>query len=453
MRIQLFCDHKWRDLPNVAAIKVALERKGHRVMVSSTKDAVALAMVFRPDAVVFNHLFSKAYRNIASALKANGRAVVVLPTEGAMRPEYSSIAAGEFSDFSGADLVLAWSESAANDIRQRWRAFAPNVAVAGCTRFDFHHQRFRSLVMGRDEFCRRNELDPNRPIATWATAYAYAHLHENTSKASWAQFKREGEEVGIAECLRRIGIKLTDLPRLFAEGRQACATSFFRAAKAMPDVQFVIKPHPVENRDFYRTYVQKHALKNVRFCPEDYVWNILNATDVHLHRHCTTAVEAWMWNKPTIEMGMDHHPAWEWPDREAGSDVALTTDDLVDLIRLGLDEPVDVDKKNYRQNYIQKWFGPVDGRRCEAAADLIDISLRNQAGSSIFRPIRGLPVPLRQQLRGVVGYFLDIAPGERLLHTRTRSYQRTGLGSEDKYTLRSDVIEHCRRAASVIDKP
>ncbi len=452
MRIQFFCDHKWRDLPNIAAIKVALERKGHRVLVSTTKDAVALAMLYRPDAVVFNHLLSKAYRNIARVLKANGRTVIVLPTEGAMRPEYLSIASGEFSDFTDADLILAWSGSAANDVRQRWKAPTVNITVAGCTRFDFYHERFRSLVTGRDEFCRRNQLDPNRPIVTWATAYAYAHMYENSSKAAWAQFEREGEEVGIAECLRRIGISFTDLPRLFAEGRQSCAASFFKIARAMPDLQFIIKPHPVENREFYRSHVRKHALKNVRFCPEDYVWNILNATDIHLHRQCTTAVEAWMWNKPTIEMGMDHHPAWEWPDREAGSYIARTADDLVDLIRLSLDKSVDHDRMKYRQNYIHQWFGPADGRRCETAADLIDTSLRNRAGNHMFRPIRGLPVPTRQQLRAVAGYYLDLVPGERLLRMRPRTNGKTGLGSEDKYIRRSDIIEHCRRAASVIGR-
>lgn len=449
MRIQFLCDHKWRDLPNIATIKVTLEQKGHRVLITTTKDGLALANLFRPDAMVFNHMFGNTYRTVARALKKDGRMVIVLPTEGAMRPEYVSIAAGEFSDYSDVDLLLAWSEAAASDIRQRWGVGADVAPVAGCTRFDFHHERFHSLVSTREEFCRRNDLDPDCPIVTWATAYGYAHLHGNNSHGVWAQLARETGEVGVAECLRRIGIEVKNMPRLFAEGRERCAAAFFQLARALPEIQFVLKPHPVENLEFYRGHIRKNALENVRFCHDDYIWNILRATDVHLHRQCTTAVEAWMWDKPTIEMGMDHQSAWEWPEREAGSFIARSDDELVELVRYSLGTTIDPALSAYRRSYIHRWFGPADGHRCEAAGCLIDAALNSRTAKPWVRPLLDLPIPPRQQLRAAIGYAADLTPGQPLVRRQGLPLSG-GLGSEDRHIRRSDVARYCQQVGSIM---
>ena len=142
MRIHLLCDHKWRDLPNLTVIKLELEALGHRVLLSTTKDAVPMMQAFRPDCVVFNHLFGRFYAELSANLRDAGVCVVMLPTEGAMRPEFVGIAAGEFADFSACQLFLNWSEPAARLLRQRWRADESAAPVVGCTRFDFYHPRF-----------------------------------------------------------------------------------------------------------------------------------------------------------------------------------------------------------------------------------------------------------------------------------------------------------------------
>jgi surface carbohydrate biosynthesis protein len=450
MRIHLLCDHKWRDLPNLVALQVRLKRLGHTVLLSATKDAHSMIGAFRPDCVVLNHLFSAAHRNLAKTLRSAGIAVIVLPTEGAMRPEFAGLCAGEFTDFTLADLILAWSEEAAKSIRDRWGMDAERLPVAGCGRLDFYHDRFSGLVDTRDNFCQQYGLETARPIVTWATQYGYAYLASTGEDAARKHWLREIEDVGVATVYRRIGLDPEDVPMLFAKGRDAAAHAFFALCKAMPDVQFLIKPHPIEELGFYHGMMDEYGCSNVRFCPGTYIWNVLNATDIELHRQCTTAVEDWMWGKPTIEMGMDFVPQWSWPEREAGSDNAADTEALIALVRGHIvGAGVSEQKQAYRRKYIERWFGPADGRRCATTGDMIDAFLR-QRGSRrrYFSGIPGLKAGTRESLGAVLRWQLDFPPNQPLL---SRPKEISNSVAHDKLIVRSDVAAYRRRIGNAVD--
>lgn len=447
MRIQLLCDQKWRDLPNLAAMKVVLEARGHRTLISTTKDAAPMIKAFRPDCVVLNHLFAPSNRQMAAALRASGVAAVILPTEGAVRPELRPLGDGKFATDWPMDLYLAWSEPAAAGVRTRWNLDADVVPVLGCTRFDFYTEAFKATLTPRAQFCRAFALDPARPVITWATAYNYAEI--SRVPAVHEKFLRETAENGLAACYRRIGVDPTRIPIFHAEGRAAASAAFVALARARPLMQFIIRPHPAESRDFYHALITEHGLTNVRFCPQDYIWNVLNASDVHLHRNCTTAIEAWMWNKPTLEMGMDQVPELAWPDREAGSDMVGTADDLIATVdRYVEGGAVGQEQRSYRRRYIETWFGPADGQRCRSAAEAIDGFLAQRGRRrNAFTSIAGLPGTPRQVAAAVARYALGRRPNEALL----RRVSAAVSDPHDKQVTRHDVrayANHVRAAVS-----
>ena len=441
MRIHLLCDQKWRDLPNLAALRLALRRLGHRVLLSTTKDAEAMISAFRPDCVVFNHLFAPYSQRLARSLRTSGTAVVVLPTEGAVRPELRGIADGEFADNWTMDLFLAWSGESADGVRRRWGLDASLVQVLGCTRFDFYTQNFVGAVTDRREFCRQQDLDFNRPIVTWATAFGYADVVDNAERRE--KFLREAGGNGLLECYRRIGLGPLDVPRMHAEGRNVCAASVFALAKTRPDWQFVVRPHPAERREFYVEALAQTTLANIRFAPQDYIWNILNASDLHLHRQCTTAVEAWMWGKPTVELAMSQELAW--PERERGSDVAQTTDALLEIAAKRIrSSAVDAATAEYRRAYIHHWFGAADGERCRNAARSIDALLRARGRRrNYFSGFKGLKTTVRMAAGSVLRYAAGLTPGQRIV-ALGRPKRDTSM---DKEITRFDVLRYSRKLA------
>ena len=443
MRIQLLCDQKWRDLPNVTAIKVALEAQGHRVLVSTIKDFVSILSVFRPDCVVFNHVLSTFGQNIARSLRASQVAVAVLPTEGAMRPERLTIAEGEFVEDWPVDLYLAWSEPAAAAVRKRWNLDQSVVPAIGCTRLDFYAPRFRCAITPREEFLGQHDLDPARKVVTWASAYGFAEVENDLHEH--AKFLRETREKGISECYRRAGIDPAEIPRMQAQGRQACAKAFVELAAARPDVQFILHPHPNENRQFYLSFIAMRNLKNIRFCPQDYIWNMLNISDIHLHRHCTTAIEAWMWDKPTVEMAMDPMRKLEWTEREAASDVARNVEELIAIVDRYLEGGnVTELMRAYRREYIHKWFGPADGERCRSAAQAIDALLQRLGRRrTALTPLNGISVAPRQVAASILRYGLAMKPNQPLRWPKSAG----AIDPRDKQITRKDVRAYSRLIA------
>jgi surface carbohydrate biosynthesis protein len=447
LRIHLLCDHKWRDLPNLAALKLLLQRRGHRVLVTTTKDAAAMIAAFRPDCVVFNHLFAPNNQELAMTLRQNGVAVVVLPTEGAVRPELRALASGEFTKKWAMDLFLAWGQQSASDVRERWNLPEDAVPVVGCARFDFYAPQFRDAITSRQEFCRIHQLDPGRPIVTWASAYAFADLVNDP--AATEKFLSEIEANGVAECYRRANIKPADIPAFQAEGRLATLRAFVTLAKTRSDLQFIIRPHPVEPRAPYQEAIEGERLHNVRFCPQDYIWNVLNAADVHLHRQCTTAVEAWMWRKPTVEMSMDRMEAQPWPDREAGSSIARNESELVEIVGRYVDRREETPEalQAYRDRYVSEWFGPTDGRSCvRAASEIHDFLVRRQPRKWL-KAIKGLSTTRGNVAKAVARYVTDRLPNQSL--TRRQSLSR--IDPQDKQITRRDVIRYERMIASMVD--
>ncbi len=441
MRIQLVCDHKWRDLPNLTVTKLRLEQLGHRVLLATAKDVEPTMQWFRPDCLVLNHLFSSAYVSLAQKARAAGIAVVLLPTEGVVHQALAPLGDGEFSDYRVLDLYLAWGEEPAKAVRTRWGFDAETAPVIGFPRLDFYDKRFAAAVTPRDRFLRALDLDPARKVVTWATQFPYASFGPRERE----KYFREQSDFGVRASYERLGLDPARIPEIHAAGQKAGADAFCAMAATFPDVQFIIRPHPAESRDFYRTLIRDRGLGNVRFCPQDYIWNVLNATDVHIHRHCTTAVEGWMWDKPTIELALDPVPELTWPEREAGSDTASDADMLIGHVRRYLaGDTVDPHRITVRRDYIRRYMGAADGRRSEAGADAIDRMLRARGRSRrMWTSMAGVNGSLRAVAASALRHALARKPDESFLRGRIASG-----GPEDKLVSRRDVANYEKLVAA-----
>ena len=251
------------------------------------------------------------------------------------------------------------------------------------------------------------------------------------------QFIREWNDSGVGVGYSRVGVSAERLIWLHGKERRAAVSAFMAVAKKQPDVQFIVRPHPAESRESYRALIADSGLQNIRFCPQDYIWNILNASDLHLHRHCTTAVEAWMWDKPTVEMALDVTEPLFWPDREAGSDIADSAETLEGLVTRYLSgAEIDEPRRQYRRDYIHRWFGPADGKRCAAAAQNIDQLLSERGRSrSYWTSFRDIDASKMQIATACARYFLGKRPNEALL----RKSDAAAIDPYDKYIRLPDI--------------
>lgn len=438
MRILLICDHKWRDLPNLVALKVILEtRYGHTVALTSARDRAVLLDLFQPDCLIFNHMNGKGYREIARHLQDQGVAVVVLPTEG--RPSFKELLPliyGQYTDLSHVDLYLSWSEHVTENMIRLGTISTDRVVTVGCTRFDFYCPPLNEQVRPKETFCRRYHLDPQRPIVTWATQYNYARFLHHKQDFN----RRDLANMGVKARYEAVGYDIERFPEDQHYERRAASAAFFQVAQSRPHVQFIIKSHPGEDIAFYQKQVKEAGLSNVSFIFQEYIWDLLSATDLHLHRHCTTAIEAWLLGKPTVEMKMDVRTPFAWEEMEAGSDSAQSAAELGDIVDHYLaGHTITEAMQRRREAYVKEWFYKVDGQRCQEAAFYIDDLLKGRPGRRVRSSKARLRYTLSDRLNLPWRGISLRKPWTWRPERPSQEVQLDHIGSADRYITRLDV--------------
>lgn len=324
---------------------------------------------FRPHLVVFPYFLYPAHIARARYLQEQGIGVAVLPTEGtSLIEEVRLQIAGKFVDLSPVDLFFIWNQDIAGLVRAHKTIALEQCIVAGVPRFDFYHPRFRQLLMSKEDFCARYAMDPRRQVITWATN------HDLVRFAG-----KPADTANLIQRYRAAGLTqspfLRDIPRLIeqeVESRQVLTRSVLSLAKRFAESYLVIKVHPAEEIDWYQEQVASAGLNNVRVVFREYIWNVLNATAIHLHRSCTTGIEAWLLDKPTVDLQFTPGGRHFFKEIASGSDVACSPEECASYVQHYLDHGLIAQEQRSARPGIIEWFcGKVDGQSAWRHADAI----------------------------------------------------------------------------------
>jgi len=459
-RVLLLADHKWRDLPGLASIKVRLEDQfGISAYVLPFVNFEPAAATLKPHMVVLTNMNGVRSLSIARVAKRMGMLVVVVPSEG--RPVSQDLVrfvSGEFSDLSLVDLWLTWSETTRDFMVDRGLLGPDRVRVAGVARFDFYVPPLRSVLMSREAFEAKHGLVPGRPLVSWATNFNLArHVRTGTLDFLVKDFKDLGvsrietlaDPVALARKDLEVRLRTLEVIR--------CLCSKFR------EVNFVLKPHPYEDFDEYETFVARcrgAGLDNIALVTEHYIWDILNSAQIHVHRHCTTGIEAWLMGIPSINFHLEDYGPWsldmEGPAKDAldGDDLATSAKEIEERIAFYLGGGrVSPDRLVAREEHIRRWFYRVDGNSSLRCAE----EIANHLKSTRAEPVFSLSF---LSLRGAAKVLLNRLPGRsfdtpiqngRKFHNGSRV---DFLGQVDKLVTRQDVAfwsDRIRTALSATD--
>lgn len=103
-----------------------------------------------------------------------------------------------------------------------------------------------------------------------------------------------------------MGRGATGMGRQFSEGRAKFKQSIYEnfislipyLADKFKDIKFIIRPHPVENKDIYYSVAAQH--NNVEVVQKGNVIPWIRSATAVIHSGCTTGIEAYLSNKPAI---------------------------------------------------------------------------------------------------------------------------------------------------------
>jgi len=367
-KILISIDHKWRDLPGYVYLGHQLEKKGYKVFFfRNGLERFAISGI-RPNIVVINHLHYKFKQEFAKKLKQMGIHVVILPTEGIPTlKETVRWHAGERFDLSGLSLQLSWTDEFKKILKSN-KTISPNIIkTIGCPRFDFYKDPLKSFLSDKKSLLSKYQITNNKfPIVTIATNFTLAQFH-NKNQTLYKKITSNWD-----------GIQTTDKSRNenainSFESRAITLENIKKLLIDYPNVNFILKTHPSEDQNFYKGFYdemssefkQRFALIN-----NEYIWDVLNISDIEISRSCTTAVESWIIGIPTIEMQFHTKRLYYSDEHASGSDIVSTYDELCQTLNYYLNGGrISEDKLKNRKIFLNKWCYKLDGNSTNRAVD------------------------------------------------------------------------------------
>lgn len=445
-------DHKWRDGFTLVRLGEILRHKfGHDVVYIRNGLEKYYLPVHRPDVVVWNHVQEASKQSLAREVVASGALVVLLPTEGLptmLRHRSLKDVSMCGIDLSSVTRFLFWSDYVKDAFLRFNSSLSIDSAVStGAARFDVYHKS-NSWLLSEKSFVRRGlQIANNDRVALLATNFVQAKFLRNCDHLV-AEIKKHTAPNRTALEEMDLRNRAEMFIREDFESRNIFLASVTRIAREVDDLILLIKPHPQEDFLFYERWIGRQCAEiktKVRLIKDMQIWDCINICDVEISRSCTTAVESWLLEKPTIDFQLNPSDYYVSDEHASGSLVAKSLDQLVSQIKFCLDNPRKVcsDLSEKRSEFIGRWFYKPDGLATFRVANEID-----RVAKANFR-IKQKNVKELITVKAVKNFLIGIGlylTGDRIHDLKVLGFREffrrskiDRLGRSDKYISRSDL--------------
>ena len=214
------------------------------------------------------------------------------------------------------ELLIAWGEDNADAWREHPDYAGAPIAACGNPRADLLHPKLTALF---DDEVQQIQANFGR----------FVLINTNFSRVNHVQLRQNRHLKWLRE-------QRPDDPRGgFAAHKFELFNAFVQAlpklARALPEVSFVLRPHPSERVQTWQDIAA--GLSNVSIAAKGNVVAWLLAADGLIHNGCTTAVEAFQLGRPALAYRPVLNPGFDHPLPNDISLSCLALPELIDEVR------------------------------------------------------------------------------------------------------------------------
>jgi surface carbohydrate biosynthesis protein len=397
-RIALVVDHPQRDLDGLVLGAAQLAKAGADVFLVPMYHKHE-AQLLGPDVVLLNYV-RPANLPFLLGCRALGISVAVLDTEGGVVGDPADYAARIERYLPHVNLYLAWGEAQSEAVRPHAERSDTRVEITGCPRYDFTASPWRDAL-------ERPAAMPTGPVVLVNTNFPLAN----------PRFKSAEEEKGE---MVRMGFTRQYADDRLAQTRIArdeLVGSVRTLASRLPEISFVLRPHPFENRSSYDRDLA--GLPNVVVAQEGPVFPWVRYSAALLHHNCSTAIEAFLMGVEPVHAGWIPGALLANDETQRVSTVAPDLDaaqSRLAALASGKDAPAEPAIAAERQRVVHRFFHSGDGRASRRVADAL---LRLSSTRADRRPISvwrllGAQPDARRKLRTALVLALGSAGFDRM---------------------------------------
>ncbi len=250
------------------------------------------------------------------------------------------------------DAFFAWGKSQSLDVLEKLPDAAGKMHIYGNPRFDFLQPNLRTVF--------DNDVQK-------LNAVHGRYVLVNTNFSRYNRFKGRDDVVDV---LRERGILRSEDQKPYylrsvehlGEVFRYFADAVPKLAAAFPDITFIVRPHPSENHDRWRTEMAGHA--NVQVNADGNVIPWMMGAQAVIHNACTTGVESFLLDRPTIAYVPVVHETFNRLSYlpNAISRIARDMDELTEALRCALaqERPFDnasAEKRKLVSEYVANACG------------------------------------------------------------------------------------------------
>lgn len=303
------CETRVREFDAKLLLGLVAAGRGIRTIVGAKK-TIDLSLSRYPAGVYIGKSVTARSRHNLALARSCGHRVALWDEEGlvwASREVYWRTKV-DGPTLNEPELLIAWGEDNAEAWREHPEHVGGPIAVCGNPRADLLKKPLQALFADevaaiRSEFGRFVLINTNFSRVNHVQPRQNRHL-------KWLREQRPDDPRGGFAAHKY---------ELFNAFREAIPA----LARALPDVRFVLRPHPSENRGSWDELLA--GLDNVRVAAHGNVVAWLLAGDGLIHNGCTTAVEAFQVERPALAYRPVRSERFDHP---LPNDISLSCDDI-----------------------------------------------------------------------------------------------------------------------------
>lgn len=315
---------KVRELDACLVLSAAAAQRGWSVVIGGKTELFRRLRQHAEPGIVVDKSIQKRSEHLFSKFKKRGHRVFAREEEAlvyATPEDYCNRKTGKEA-FREVDGVLAWGRDHANVLAKGYPEFSSKVVTTGNVRFDLTTRAVRGIY-DRDASRIRNEWGEFYLLNTKFTktniikrgpGYVEGHIAKGHASTD--------EQVRLIT--RKLALEEALLPHFieFVE----------RFSRELPEKKLIIRPHPAELLSFWQEIAA--GKPNVHVVHQGGIHPWLQASSLSISNGCTTSIEGFLMEKPSINFRpvKDDGAEWELPNFAAYQ--VESTDALLQVLAL-----------------------------------------------------------------------------------------------------------------------
>jgi surface carbohydrate biosynthesis protein len=396
----LIVDNPLRDLEGLVLLGRQLATQGAKVTLVPMYEQGFDVPALGPDLVLVNYTRPNN-ADLIKSYKRGGILVGVLDTEGigGKNPDQFAQMVKSAGCTDLVDLYCVWGHAQHAAFLRQETVSADLLHATGCPRYDFCAHPWRAAL----------------PSPAVEPGYVLINTNFPTVNPRFSNGSTQEEDAMV-----QAGFSREFARQFVSDARQAyCAVldTSIRLARNFPEIQFVLRPHPFED---IRSYDRLAELPNAAVIQDGTSIEWINGARLLLHQNCSTAIEATMLNVEPLSMEWFNTPALRLDAATSVSRAAGSEADLIDLLRLALDEKlpaIDAATVEARRQIIGDLYTAVDGASSSRVADAVLDTI-----AAARRGRRVAAASSQPSMRGIAASAVRRALGYKASSALRRSY-------------------------------